>query len=156
MEKRVLLAIVLSFVVLYGYQAMFPPPEFIPPPTTDTAVEQQPAEAPPASRSVRSFALLILADTLVLPLLTLAFAVPGAIAGVLQPAAADGRPGDPTRVVHRGRNGAVDTGGIGVDLERRRGDEPPVLRNEPEGAPVARGHPFNPTGHGMSPVHACR
>ena len=27
MEKRVLLAIVLSFVVLYGYQAMFPPPE---------------------------------------------------------------------------------------------------------------------------------
>ena len=48
MEKRVLLAIVLSFVVLYGYQAMFPPPEFIPPPTTDTAVEQS-AEVPPAA-----------------------------------------------------------------------------------------------------------
>ena len=31
MEKRVLLAIVLSFVVLYGYQAMFPPPEPIKP-----------------------------------------------------------------------------------------------------------------------------
>ena len=27
MEKRVLLAVILSFVVLYGYQAMFPPPE---------------------------------------------------------------------------------------------------------------------------------
>ena len=27
MEKRVLLAVVLSFVVLYGYQALFPPPE---------------------------------------------------------------------------------------------------------------------------------
>ena len=27
MEKRVLLAIVLSFIVLYGYQAIFPPPE---------------------------------------------------------------------------------------------------------------------------------
>ena len=27
MEKRVLLAVVLSFVVLYGFQAMFPPPE---------------------------------------------------------------------------------------------------------------------------------
>ena len=26
MEKRVLLAVVLSFIVLYGYQAMFPPP----------------------------------------------------------------------------------------------------------------------------------
>ncbi|HVJ25966.1 MAG TPA: membrane protein insertase YidC [Vicinamibacterales bacterium] len=31
MEKRVLLAIVLSFVVLYGYQAMFPPPEPVKP-----------------------------------------------------------------------------------------------------------------------------
>ena len=27
MEKRVLLAVVLSFIVLYGYQAMFPPPD---------------------------------------------------------------------------------------------------------------------------------
>ena len=27
MEKRVLLAVVLSFVVLYGYQALFPPPK---------------------------------------------------------------------------------------------------------------------------------
>jgi YidC/Oxa1 family membrane protein insertase len=38
MEKRVLLAIVLSFIVLYGYQAMFPPPEL-----------QRPADAPPAA-----------------------------------------------------------------------------------------------------------
>jgi YidC/Oxa1 family membrane protein insertase len=41
MEKRVLLAVVLSFVVLYGYQAMFPPPEPVVPPKT--------APAPPAS-----------------------------------------------------------------------------------------------------------
>ena len=27
MEKRVLLAVVLSFIVLYGYQALFPPPD---------------------------------------------------------------------------------------------------------------------------------
>ena len=26
MEKRVLIAVLLSFLVLYGYQAMFPPP----------------------------------------------------------------------------------------------------------------------------------
>jgi len=30
MEKRVLLAVVLSFIVLYGYQAMFPPPKPVP------------------------------------------------------------------------------------------------------------------------------
>jgi YidC/Oxa1 family membrane protein insertase len=48
MEKRVLLAIVLSFVVLYGYQAMFPPPEPVPPGTADTAVEQ-PSQAAPAA-----------------------------------------------------------------------------------------------------------
>jgi YidC/Oxa1 family membrane protein insertase len=41
MEKRVLLAIVLSFIVLYGYQALFPPPD----------LPQRPAEtqAPPAA-----------------------------------------------------------------------------------------------------------
>ena len=27
MEKRVLLAVALSFLVLYGYQALFPPPK---------------------------------------------------------------------------------------------------------------------------------
>ena len=31
MEKRVLLAVVLSFIVLYGYQALFPPPRPTPP-----------------------------------------------------------------------------------------------------------------------------
>jgi YidC/Oxa1 family membrane protein insertase len=40
MEKRVLLAVILSFVVLYGYQALFPPPK----PT-------KPLERPPASAS---------------------------------------------------------------------------------------------------------
>ncbi|CAN5783476.1 membrane protein insertase YidC [soil metagenome] len=40
MEKRVLLAVVLSFVVLYGYQAMFPPPKPVNP-----AVQNQPAPA---------------------------------------------------------------------------------------------------------------
>ena len=41
MEKRVLLAVLLSFVVLYGYQAMFPPPE--------PAIPAKTASAPPAS-----------------------------------------------------------------------------------------------------------
>jgi YidC/Oxa1 family membrane protein insertase len=36
MEKRVLLAVVLSFVVLYGYQAMFPPPKPQPKPPVST------------------------------------------------------------------------------------------------------------------------
>nr|MDQ3421405.1 membrane protein insertase YidC [Acidobacteriota bacterium] len=58
MEKRVLLAIVLSFVVLYGYQAMFPPPEPVKPapaaqtpatPQGVTAGSSQGAAAPGAS-----------------------------------------------------------------------------------------------------------
>ena len=43
MEKRVLLAIVLSFVVLYGYQALFPPPELTRPTPVDQAA---PAASP--------------------------------------------------------------------------------------------------------------
>src|SRR5687767_8576156 len=43
MEKRVLLAVVLSFIVLYGFQAMFPPPEPAPP------VRQAPPAAAPRS-----------------------------------------------------------------------------------------------------------
>lgn len=69
MEKRVLLAIVLSFAVLYGYQAMFPPPELQTPPdasapssagsadavapdatgTEPSPVEQTEAQTPPAA-----------------------------------------------------------------------------------------------------------
>jgi YidC/Oxa1 family membrane protein insertase len=47
MEKRVLLAIVLSFLVLYGYQILFPPPELQqqPPAATDVS----PAPAPPGT-----------------------------------------------------------------------------------------------------------
>jgi YidC/Oxa1 family membrane protein insertase len=45
MEKRVLLAVVLSFVVLYGYQAMFPPPKPVVLPKTTPA----PAAADPAA-----------------------------------------------------------------------------------------------------------
>jgi YidC/Oxa1 family membrane protein insertase len=45
MEKRVLLAIVLSFIVLYGYQAMFPPPE-LPGPTPQEQTQGQPAGPP--------------------------------------------------------------------------------------------------------------
>ncbi|MEO6212709.1 MAG: membrane protein insertase YidC, partial [Vicinamibacterales bacterium] len=41
MEKRVLLAVVLSFIVLYGYQAMFPPPK-----PGAAAVQSQPSVAP--------------------------------------------------------------------------------------------------------------
>ncbi len=44
MEKRVLLAVLLSFVVLYGYQAMFPPPK---PPAAPVTQEQPAAQAAP-------------------------------------------------------------------------------------------------------------
>jgi YidC/Oxa1 family membrane protein insertase len=52
MEKRVLLAVVLSFVVLYGYQALFPPakPAGTPgegTPTPSQTAGQQPAAGPP-------------------------------------------------------------------------------------------------------------
>ena len=53
MEKRVLLAVALSFVVLYGYQAMFPPPK----PPQRTPASSQAASTPatgtadPASQS---------------------------------------------------------------------------------------------------------
>ncbi len=53
MEKRVLVAVILSFVVLYGYQALFPPPK---PQPQVTGAEPSPAEnaaqtpeAPPAA-----------------------------------------------------------------------------------------------------------
>lgn len=44
MEKRVLLAVVLSFIVLYGYQALFPPPK--PQPAKTAAGAQPNAPAP--------------------------------------------------------------------------------------------------------------
>jgi len=47
MEKRVLLAIVLSFIVLYGYQAIFPPPEpQKPAPATQTPATPGPDAQP--------------------------------------------------------------------------------------------------------------
>src|SRR5918993_695345 len=48
MERRVLIAVLLSFLVLYGYQAMFPPP---PPPEPGKPAPQasRPATAPNAS-----------------------------------------------------------------------------------------------------------
>ena len=57
MEKRVLLAIVLSFVVLYGYQAMFPPPELQRPAASQTpAAAKDPATgaAPSAQAAVEA------------------------------------------------------------------------------------------------------
>jgi YidC/Oxa1 family membrane protein insertase len=42
MEKRVLLAVILSFIVLYGYQALFPPPR----PATQPGRAPQPSPAP--------------------------------------------------------------------------------------------------------------
>src|SRR6476661_6283147 len=72
MEKRVLIAVILSFIVLYAYQAMFPPPKPVtgtgagaaktsngaPPKTTSTPPAattpkptEQPAEASPPSPS---------------------------------------------------------------------------------------------------------
>jgi YidC/Oxa1 family membrane protein insertase len=47
MEKRVLLAVVLSFLVLYGYHALFPPPEPVKPATG--AAPARPADAPPVA-----------------------------------------------------------------------------------------------------------
>jgi len=57
MEKRVLIAVILSFVVLYGYQAMFPPPKpaDIKPlagsqtttPSTTTIAPESPAQTTP-------------------------------------------------------------------------------------------------------------
>ena len=47
MEKRVLLAVVLSFVVLYGYQALFPPPKPQPKPAVSTG---QGAAGTPAAK----------------------------------------------------------------------------------------------------------
>jgi YidC/Oxa1 family membrane protein insertase len=63
MEKRVLLAVVLSFVVLYGYQAMFPPPPKPATPSGEAAPAtpsapptQAPAAATPAAGSSTSAA----------------------------------------------------------------------------------------------------
>ena len=73
MEKRVLLAVILSFVVLYGYQALFPPPK--PQPQTQSApgvrepeASKPPAEAvaqpeAPASTPVAPAAAPVVADT---------------------------------------------------------------------------------------------
>ena len=48
MERRVLIAVVLSFLVLYGYQALFiPPPP--PPPSQDAAAPAAPARGMPAA-----------------------------------------------------------------------------------------------------------
>src|SRR5688500_13453750 len=76
MKKRVLLAIVLSFVVLYGYQAIFPPPEPPPVPSTTQGATGAPAAAaaapgapaaqtPPAAEAVEqpSTAAPLVADT---------------------------------------------------------------------------------------------
>src|SRR5258705_6185281 len=50
MEKRVLLAVVLSFVVLYGYQALFPPPKPLDKAVTSTPAPQgSPASAAPGT-----------------------------------------------------------------------------------------------------------
>jgi YidC/Oxa1 family membrane protein insertase len=50
MEKRVLLAVVLSFVVLYGFQALFPPPK---PPSRGPASSTAPAPAQQPDRPAR-------------------------------------------------------------------------------------------------------
>ena len=52
MEKRVLLAVVLSFIVLYGYQALFPPPE--PPQARRRAVAGRTAAPPVPDRGRQS------------------------------------------------------------------------------------------------------
>ncbi len=49
MEKRVLIAVVLSFIVLYGYQALFPPPKPQPRPAGTSASAPNTTAAPAAS-----------------------------------------------------------------------------------------------------------
>src|SRR3954471_14156023 len=72
MEKRVLLAVVLSFVVLYGYQALYPPPKPQPkagaatgapaaavPPSAPAAAQPDTAPTPPSAPAVAT----LVADT---------------------------------------------------------------------------------------------
>jgi len=47
MERRVFIAVILSFVVLYGYQALFPPPK--PPAPAEPTTQGTPAAAAPAA-----------------------------------------------------------------------------------------------------------
>ena len=55
MEKRVLLAVALSFLVLYGYQALFPPPKpaqsTAPAPQVSGSTTPGTAAAPPPSEA---------------------------------------------------------------------------------------------------------
>ena len=68
-QKRVLLAVILSFIVLYGYQALFPPPKPQPKPSTAVTGAVPPAEAggapatPPAAAPAAPSAAAVLADT---------------------------------------------------------------------------------------------
>jgi YidC/Oxa1 family membrane protein insertase len=70
MERRVLLAISLSFLVLFGYQSFFPPPEPAPGTTPASSAPAQPGLAAPASvaagtqgSQVTSSAAALRADT---------------------------------------------------------------------------------------------
>ena len=54
MERRVLIAVLLSFLVLYGYQAMFPPPEPTPAQTTSKAATAPKASGPAPSNPAPS------------------------------------------------------------------------------------------------------
>ena len=54
MEKRVLIAVILSFIVLYAYQAMFPPPKPAPgkgPAGTETSAQSSQPAAPASAAS---------------------------------------------------------------------------------------------------------
>jgi YidC/Oxa1 family membrane protein insertase len=74
MEKRVLIAVILSFIVLYGYQAMFPPPKptgktaagtptTTPSTTTVTPEAPAPAAPPPSGPTQAATAAAVVADT---------------------------------------------------------------------------------------------
>ena len=62
MEKRVLLAVALSFIVLYGYQALFPPPKPSPAgasssaPSASPSPSEQPGESKPQQPGTPSMA----------------------------------------------------------------------------------------------------
>src|SRR6476659_7223450 len=68
MEKRVLIAVALSFLVLYGYQAFFPPPktatQTVAPPAVKGAPPAEPAgqQAPAEADTPAAAAAALVAD----------------------------------------------------------------------------------------------
>lgn len=133
MEKRVLLAVVLSFVVLYGYQALFPPPK----PPQDQTQPAPSAQPPDAARPAEA----------VPPQGNLAPSTPPAVAAV-QPAApvvGDAAERDvlfeneSVRAVFTTRGGALKS----WELKKYHGASGGTLELVPVGVPPGTVKPFS-------------